>query len=184
MNQLCTPYQEKMQKTLDVLKHELTTIRAGRANPAVLDKLSVEYFGSSMPVNQLASISSPEPRVLAIQPWDASALKTIEKAIQASDIGINPQNDGKVIRLVFPQLTEERRKELIKGVRKQGEDSKVAMRNIRRDAIDKFKDMKKKSEVTEDDLKMLEKDMQDLTDKFCKEIDGLSDNKQKEIMSI
>ena len=113
MNQYCTPYQEKMQKTLDVLKHELTTIRAGRANPNVLDKLSIEYFGSSMPVNQLASISSPEPRVLAIQPWDAGALKAIEKAIQASDIGINPQNDGTVIRLVFPQLTDERRKELI-----------------------------------------------------------------------
>ena len=146
MNQLCTPYQEKMQKTLEVLKHELSTIRAGRANPGVLDKLSIEYFGSSMPVNQLASVSSPEPRVLAIQPWDASALKAIEKAIQASDIGINPQNDGKVIRLVFPQLTEERRKELIKGVRKQGEEGKVAMRNIRRDAIDKFKDMKKKGQ--------------------------------------
>lgn len=184
MNKLCTPYQEKMQKTLDVLKHELSTIRAGRANPAVLDKVSVEYFGSSMPVNQLASISSPEPRVLAIQPWDASALKSIEKAIQASDIGINPQNDGKVIRLVFPQLTEERRKELSKGVRKQGEDSKVAMRNIRRDAIDKFKEMKKQSEVTEDDLKVLEKDMQELTDKFCKECDTEVARKEKELLEI
>ncbi len=184
MNQLCTPYQEKMQKTLEILKHELSTIRAGRANPGVLDKLSIEYFGSSMPVNQLASVSSPEPRVLAIQPWDASALKAIEKAIQASDIGINPQNDGKVIRLVFPQLTEERRKELIKGVRKQGEEGKVAMRNIRRDAIDKFKDMKKKSEITEDDLKQLEKEVQDMTDKFCKECDAEIARKEKELLEI
>ena len=184
MNQLCTPYQEKMQKTLEVLKHELSTIRAGRANPGVLDKLSIEYFGSSMPVNQLASVSSPEPRVLAIQPWDASALKAIEKAIQASDIGINPQNDGKVIRLVFPQLTEERRKELIKGVRKQGEEGKVAMRNIRRDAIDKFKDMKKKSEITEDDLKQLEKEVQDMTDKFCIECDAEIARKDKELLEI
>ena len=184
MNELCKVYSEKMQKSIEAMKKEFTTIRAGRANPAVLDKLTVDYFGSAMPVNQLATISVPEPRMLAIQPWDSSVLKLIEKAIQASDIGINPQNDGKLIRLVFPQLTEERRKELIKGVKKAGEDTKVAIRNIRRDALEKFKDMKKKSEITEDDLKDLEKEVQDLTEKHCKEVDTEAAKKEKELLAI
>jgi ribosome recycling factor len=166
------------------MKKEFGAIRAGRANPAVLDKLSVEYFGSMMPVNQLASISSPEPRMLAIQPWDAGALKSIEKAILASDLGINPTNDGKVIRLLFPQLTEERRRELIKGVKKTGEDTKVAIRNIRRDGVDHFKKAQKASEITEDELKTLEKDMQDITDKACKQIDEEVAKKEKELLEV
>ncbi len=174
----------KMQKTIDVLSDDLAALRAGRANPAVLDKINVEYYGTMTPVNQMAGISVPEPRTLVIQPWDASALKMIEKAILASDIGINPTNDGKVLRLVFPQLTEERRKELVKQVHKTGEDSKVAIRNIRRDAIDKFKDMKKKSEITEDDLKGIEKDIQDLTDKRVKEVDAMVAKKEKELTEI
>ena len=174
----------KMQKTIDVLSDDLAAIRAGRANPAVLDKINVEYYGTMTPINQMAGVSVPEPRTLVIQPWDASALKMIEKAILASDIGINPTNDGKVIRLVFPQLTEERRKELVKQVHKTGEDSKVAIRNIRRDAMDKFKDMKKKSEITEDDLKGIEKDIQDLTDKRVKEVDAMVAKKEKELTEI
>ncbi len=174
----------KMQKTIDVLSDDLAALRAGRANPAVLDKINVEYYGTMTPVNQMAGISVPEPRTLVIQPWDASALKMIEKAILASDIGINPTNDGKVLRLVFPQLTEERRKELVKQVHKTGEDSKVAIRNIRRDAMDKFKDMKKKSEITEDDLKGIEKDIQDLTDKRVKEVDAMVAKKEKELTEI
>ena len=184
MNQKCAVYQDKMHKSVEVMKKEFGAIRAGRANPAVLDKLSVEYFGSMMPVNQLASISSPEPRMLAIQPWDAGALKSIEKAILASDLGINPTNDGKVIRLLFPQLTEERRRELIKGVKKTGEDTKVAIRNIRRDGVDHFKKAQKASEITEDELKSLEKDMQDLTDKFVKEVDVEAAAKEKELMEL
>ena len=184
MNQKCAVYQDKMHKSVEVMKKEFGAIRAGRANPAVLDKLSVEYFGSMMPVNQLASISSPEPRMLAIQPWDAGALKSIEKAIMASDLGINPTNDGKVIRLLFPQLTEERRRDLIKGVKKTGEDTKVAIRNIRRDAIDHFKKAQKASEITEDELKTLEKDMQDLTDKACKQIDEEVVKKEKELLEV
>ena len=184
MNPKCEPYQSKMQKSLDVMKQDFAAIRAGRANPAVLDKLAVEYFGSTMPVNQLASVSVPEPRMLAIQPWDASALKSIEKAIQSSDIGINPQNDGKVIRLLFPQLTEERRKDLTKDVKKGGENTKVAIRNIRRDAVDSFKKQQKASEITEDDLKLLEKELQDLTDKFCKLVDEESARKEKELLEI
>ena len=184
MNQKCAVYQDKMHKSVDVMKKEFGAIRAGRANPAVLDKLSVEYFGSMMPVNQLASISSPEPRMLAIQPWDAGALKSIEKAILASDLGINPTNDGKVIRLLFPQLTEERRRELIKGVKKTGEDTKVAIRNIRRDGVDHFKKAQKASEITEDELKTLEKDMQDITDKACKQIDEEVAKKEKELLEV
>ena len=184
MNQKCAVYQDKMHKSVDVMKKEFGAIRAGRANPAVLDKLSVEYFGSMMPVNQLASISSPEPRMLAIQPWDAGALKSIEKAILASDLGINPTNDGKVIRLLFPQLTEERRRDLIKGVKKTGEDTKVAIRNIRRDGVDHFKKAQKASEITEDELKSLEKDMQDLTDKACKLIDEEVVKKEKELLEV
>ena len=158
----------KMQRSVDVLVDELGAIRAGRANPAVLDKISVEYYGAMTPIAQIGSVSVPEPRSLVIQPWDASALKSIEKAIQASDLGINPSNDGKVIRLVFPQLTEERRRDLIKQVQKTGENAKVAVRNIRRDAIDLFKDLKKKSEITEDDLKNAEKEIQNMTDAKCK----------------
>ena len=184
MNPKCEQYKVKMEKTIEVMKHEFNTIRAGRANPAVLDKLAVEYFGSMMPVNQLASISSPEPRMLAIQPWDAGALKSIEKAILASDLGINPTNDGKVIRLLFPQLTEERRRELIKGVKKTGEDTKVAIRNIRRDGVDHFKKAQKASEITEDELKTLEKDMQDITDKACKQIDEEVAKKEKELLEV
>ncbi|MBQ9535588.1 MAG: ribosome recycling factor [Clostridia bacterium] len=184
MDPKCNVYNEKMQKSLDLMKHEFAAIRAGRANPAVLDKISVDYFGSPMPINQLASISSPEPRVLAIQPWDAGALKLIEKAVQSSDLGINPQNDGKIIRLIFPQLTEERRKELIRDVKKMAEDTKVAVRNIRRDAVDSFKKEQKASEITEDDLKSLEKDIQQLTDKFCKDIDDECAKKEKELISI
>lgn len=177
-------FETKMQKTIDVLADDLATLRAGRANPAVLDKISVEYYGTMTPINQMAGISVPEPRTLVIQPWDASALKMIEKAILASDLGINPTNDGKVIRLIFPQLTEERRKELVKQVHKTGEESKVAIRNIRRDAMDKFKDMKKKSEITEDDLKGIEKDIQDMTDKRVKEVDGMIAKKEKELTEI
>jgi len=184
MNKECEVFAAKMQKTLEMTRHELTTIRAGRANPAVLDKLTVEYFGAPMAVNQVAAISTPEPRILAIQPWDSSALKAIEKAILQSDLGINPQNDGKVIRLIFPQLTEERRKDLIKGVKKTGEEAKVAIRNIRRDAVDTFKKKQKANELTEDDVKLCEKDIQDLTDKYCKEMDAEIAKKEKELLSI
>ena len=184
MNKECEVYTNKMTKTIEVLKSDFATVRAGRANPSVLDKITVEHYGSSMMINQLASVSVPEPRMLAIQPWDSSALKAIEKAIQQSDLGINPQNDGKVIRLVFPQLTEERRKDLSKQVKKLGEDAKVAIRNIRRDAVDTFKKQQKKSEITEDDLKTLEKDIQDATDKYCKEIDNETAKKEKELMEL
>ena len=153
-------YDEKMLKTIEVVKANFASVRAGRANAGVLDRISVEYYGTPTPLNQVGTISSPDPRSIVIQPWDTTLLKTIEKAIQASDIGINPQNDGKVIRLVFPQLTEERRKELVKQVRKYSEDGKVAVRNIRRDAMETFKAQKKKSEITEDDLKDIEKEMQ------------------------
>ena len=184
MNPQCESYKERMSKSVDVLKAELGTIRAGRANPSVLDKISVDYFGSAMPINQLASISSPEPRLLQIQPWDIGALKSIEKAIQTSDLGINPQNDGKIIRLAFPQLTEERRKELIKEVKKQGEDCKVAVRNIRRDGMEAFKKQQKASEITEDDLKDFEKDLQELTDKYVKDVDAETARKEKELIEI
>ena len=184
MHKECEVYTSKMSKTIDVLKSDFATVRAGRANASVLDKLTVEHYGSAMPINQLASISVPEPRMLAIQPWDKSALKAIEKAILASDLGINPQNDGSTIRLLFPQLTEERRKELTKQVKKMGEDAKVAIRNIRRDAVDTFKKQQKKSEITEDDLKSLEKDIQDATDKYCKEIDTEMTKKEKELMEL
>lgn len=174
----------KMQRSVDVLVEELGAVRAGRANPAVLDKIMVEYYGAMTPINQIGSVSVPEPRALVIQPWDASALKAIEKAIQSSDLGINPSNDGKVIRLMFPQLTEERRRDLIKQVQKTGENAKVAVRNIRRDAMDLFKDLKKKSEITEDDLKNAEKEIQNMTDLKCKEIDGIIAKKEKELSEI
>lgn len=176
--------KDKMEKTLKVLGSEFAAIRAGRANPAVLDRITVEYYGAQTPINQIAAVSVSEARVLVIQPWDKGALKAIEKAIQASDLGINPQNDGSVIRLTFPQLTEERRKEIVKEIKKLGEDSKVAVRSIRRDCMDKFKEMKKNSEITEDDLKKSEKDTQDLTDKYVKSIDDAVAVKEKEILSI
>ncbi len=178
------PYEEKMQKAVGVLEDDFKAIRAGRANPGVLDKLTVDYYGAQTPINQLAAVSVTEARTLMITPYDKSATKGIEKAILASDIGINPQNDGSAIRLIFPQLTEERRKAIAKDIKKTGEDSKVAIRNIRRDAIDKFKDMKKKSEMTEDDLKGAEKDMQDMTDKFIKAIDVAVAAKEKEILEV
>ena len=176
--------ESKMQKTIEALYHEFGSLKAGRANPAVLDRVSVEYYGTPTPVAQVGSISIPEARTLIIQPWDLSILGTIERAIIKADIGINPANDGKVIRLNFPALTEERRKELVKEVHKYCENAKVAIRNIRRDIIEKYKDMKKKSEITEDDLKTAEKDIQDLTDKFTKEIDKITQEKEKEIMTV
>ena len=175
---------EKMEKSINSLKYEYNSIRAGRANAAVLDRISVDYYGSPTPVNQMAAISVPEPRVLAIQPWDMSALSLIEEAILASDIGINPSNDGRIIRLVFPALTEERRKQLSKDVSKYAEDAKVAVRQIRRDCIEKIKTMKKNSEITEDDQKRGEDKLQKITDEFVKRIDEIADAKTKEIMEI
>ena len=177
-------YTDRMQKTLDVMQANFAAVRAGRANAAVLDQIKVDYYGSPTPINQIASIASPDPRTLTIQPWDKGTLKLIEKAIQASDLGINPQNDGVVIRLAFPQLTEERRKDLIKQVRKYGEDSKTAIRNIRREAMDNFKKMQKKSEITEDDQKNAEKDMQKLTDEYIADVDKLVAKKEKELSEI
>lgn len=174
----------KMGKTINALQNEYGAIRAGRANPQILDRVSVDYYGTMTPINQLASVSVAEARVLVIQPWDKSVLKAIEKAIQTSDIGINPQNDGAVIRLTFPPLTEDRRKELVKDIQKIGENSKVAIRSIRRDCLEKLKSMKKASEITEDDLKDGEKEIQKITDSFIKDIDSISDAKQKEIMEI
>ena len=177
-------YDVKMQKTVDVVVSDFASVRAGRANASVLDKIAVDYYGSPTPINQVAAISSPDPRSLMIQPWDATLLKAIEKAIQTSDLGINPQNDGRVISLGFPQLTEERRRDLTKQVKKYGENGKVAVRNIRRDAMDKFKAMQKKSEITEDELKELEKELQDMTDKRCKQIDELTAKKETELMAV
>ena len=177
-------FEIKMQKSIESYKYEIDSVRAGRANPNILSRINVDYYGTPTPVNQIGSVSSPDARTIVIQPWDTSTLKGIEKAILASDIGITPANDGKVIRLVFPQLTEDRRKELKKQVSKLGEDAKVAIRNIRRDAIDKAKDMKKNSEMTEDEQKASEKSVQDLTDKYIKEIDAITAAKEKEIMAI
>lgn len=177
-------YEEKMRKSIDSVAADFAAVRAGRANAAVLDRISVDYYGTPTPIQQIASIGSPDPRQLLIQPWDASAVKLIEKAILNSDLGINPQNDGKAIRLTFPQLTEERRKDLTKQVRKYAEDSKVAVRNIRRDAVDYVKKAQKKGELTEDDQKKAEKDIQDLTDKHVKKIDEMCAKKEKELMEI
>jgi len=177
-------YKVRMQKSLDHLASEFATVRAGRANAGVLDQIQVEYYGSPTPIQQVASISSPDPRSLLIQPWDNTVLKAIEKAILKSDLGINPTNDGKCIRLLFPQLTEERRKELAKQVKKYGEECKVAIRNIRRDAMDAYKKQQKASEITEDDLKNLEKDMQKMTDEFIKKIDEMTAKKEKELYAI
>ena len=184
MNEILKEYSVKMQKTVDVVISDFAAVRAGRANAAVLDKITVDYYGSPTPINQVAAISSPDPRSLLIKPWDGSVLKAIEKAIQTSDLGINPQNDGSSIRLNFPQLTEERRKELTKQVRKYAENGKVAIRNVRREAMDKLKALQKKSEITEDDCKDFEKELQDLTDKRCKELDELAAKKEKELMAV
>ena len=176
--------ESKMKKTTEVLKAQLASVRAGRANAAVLDQITVDYYGVATPIQQVASISVPDPRSLMIQPWDGSVLKGIEKAILASDLGINPQNDGRCIRLVFPQLTEERRKELAKQVKKYSEESKVAVRNVRREAIEKFKKQQKASEITEDDYKDIEKDLQKLTDDYIKEVENIADAKEKELFEI
>ncbi len=176
--------KEKMQKTLNVLDADLAAVRAGRANPAVLDRVTVDYYGAPTPINQMAAISVAEARILVITPWDKSMLTAIEKAIQASDVGINPINDGSVLRLNFPQLTEERRKELVKEIKKMGEESKVALRSIRRDVMEKLKAMKKNGELTEDDLKNSEKEVQNVTDKFVGNVDEMISAKEKEIMSI
>ena len=173
-------YEEKMKKSIESVVNDFDTVRAGRANASVLNRISVDYYGTPTPIQQIGSIGSPDPRTLVITPWDASALKGIEKAIQESDLGINPQNDGKCIRLAFPQLTEERRKDLVK----QTEAGKVAVRNIRRDALENFKKQQKASEITEDEMKIVEKDLQKLTDDSCKELDKLLENKEKELMSV
>ncbi|MCL2697021.1 MAG: ribosome recycling factor [Oscillospiraceae bacterium] len=175
---------EKMEKVISQLEFEFSTIRAGRANPAVLDKISVDYYGAPTAINALAAVSVAEARILVVTPWDATALKAIEKAILASDIGINPTNDGKALRIVFPQLTEERRKDICKQISKYGENAKVAIRNIRRDTLEKFKDMKKKSEITEDDMKDYEREMQKLTDKKIEQIDKVCADKEKEVMKV
>lgn len=184
---MATGYEEfetKMRKTSENLSTNLASVRAGRANAAVLDQITVDYYGTPTPIQQVASISTPDPRSLLITPWDKSTLKGIEKAIMASELGINPQNDGTCIRLVFPQLTEERRRELAKQVKKYAEEAKVAIRNIRRDAMEAFKKKQKASEITEDDLKVAEKDLQKLTDDMCKEVDALLEKKEKELMAV
>ena len=177
-------YTDRMDKTIEVMQANFAAVRAGRANAAVLDQIRVDYYGTPTPINQIASIASPDPRTLTIQPWDGSTMKLIEKAIQQSDLGINPQNDGLLIRLLFPQLTEERRKELIKQIRKYGEESKTAIRNIRREAMDDFKKQQKKSEITEDDLKNAEKDIQKLTDDYVAEVETQVGKKEKERSEI
>ena len=177
-------HARRMEKALEHLNEEFGAVRAGRANAKVLDRITVEYYGSETPLNGVATISSPDARTLVIQPWDTKLLKDIAKAIQISDLGINPQNDGRVIRLVFPQLTEDRRKELVKQIKKYAEEAKVAMRNIRRDGMDYVKKLKKNSEITEDDQKKAEKDLQDLLDKYIKKVDAATAAKEKELMAI
>ena len=176
--------EENMMKSEDALNTAFAGIRTGKASPALVENITFEYYGTQTRIRDAAGITAPEPRLLVIQPWDASILKDIEKAILASDLGINPGNDGKCIRLAFPQLTEERRRDLTKQVKKIGEDGKVAIRNIRRDALDKFKAMKKKSEITEDDLKTLEDEVQKITDKSCKDLDVMTEKKEKELLEI
>ena len=183
MNEKLQTYEEKMKKTMANLDSELATIRAGRANPNVLNKIMVDYYGSPTPIQQVANVSVPEPRMIQIQPWEKSMVKVIEKAIQTSDLGINPANDGSSIRLVFPELTEERRKELVKDVKKKGEAAKVAIRNIRRDGNDAFKKLKG-SDVSEDEIKDMEDDLQKMTDEFVKEVDKAVDVKSKEVMTV
>ena len=184
MQEVLDKAKSKMQKSIDVLAEQYVEVRAGRANPNVLNRVTVDYYGTATPINQLAAVSVAEAHVLTIQPWDPSVCRAIEKAIQASDIGINPQSDGKMIRLIFPALTEDRRKEIAKEIAKMAEETKIAVRSIRRDAMDKLKAMKKKSEITEDDLKVAEKRTQDLTDQFCKQADAMAAKKKKEIMEI
>ena len=176
--------EEKMEKTISVFVENLAAVRAGRANPAILNKVKVDYYGVETPISQVAGISVPEARLIVIQPWDMGILKEIERAILASDIGINPNNDGKVIRLAFPELNEERRKELVKDIKKMAEEAKVAIRVVRRDGIDEFKKQQKDSVITEDDLRTVEEDIQKITDKKIAEIDSITDNKEKEIMSV
>ena len=184
MEKVLAATKERMEKCLDSLERDYKTIRAGRANPSVLDRITVDYYGCPTPLNQMAAISVPEPKMIMIQPWDASTLRSIEKAINTSDIGINPSNDGKVIRLIFPPLTEERRKELVKEVAKRAEDGKVAIRNVRRDAMDDLKKLKKNNEITEDDQKAGEKKLQDITDSYVKQTDEMEKKKEQEILSI
>ncbi len=184
MKQALKNCEEKMSKSLSSLGDDLATIRAGRANPHVLDRLMVDYYGSPTPIQQIGNITVPEARILQIQPWEGTLLKAIEKAINESDLGINPSNDGKVIRLVFPELTEERRKDLTKDIKKKGENSKVAIRNIRRDALETFKKMEKASEITKDEMETSEKEVQKLTDKFVGDIDAVVEKKSKEILSV
>jgi len=181
---LFAEYEKKMKKTVEVLQSQFAAVRAGRANAAVLNPIKVDYYGVPTPIPQIATVSTPDPRTIVIQPWDASTLKDIERAIQASELGINPNNDGRVIRLVFPQPTEERRKELAKQVSKYAEEAKVAVRNVRREALDDFKAMKKKSEITEDDLKVMEKDLQKMTDDYISKIEKLTEKKEKEIFEV
>ena len=177
-------FEERMRKSINSVAADFAAVRAGRANASVLDRIMVDYYGTPTPIHQIASIGSPDPRTLTIQPWDAGAVKLICKAIQESDLGINPQNDGKIIRLAFPQLTEERRKELTKQIAKYAEGGKVAIRNIRRDAVETFKARKKNSEITEDDMKIAEKDIQKMTDDMCKEIDELLAKKEQELLAV
>ncbi|MCR5817151.1 MAG: ribosome recycling factor [Ruminococcus sp.] len=184
MNTVINKAQEKMEKSINVLVSDYGTIRAGRANPGVLDKVTVDYYGTPTPINQLATVSVSEARVLVVQPWDKTLLVPIQKAIQASDVGINPQNDGSVLRLMFPQMTEEDRKKIVKDVKKMGEDTKVAVRSIRRDAMDKIKNMKKNNEITEDDVKTAEEKIQKVTDKMVKKVDETVAAKEKEVLSI
>ena len=184
MEKVLANTKERMEKCLDSLERDYKTIRAGRANPSVLDKITVDYYGCPTPLNQMAAISVPEPKMIMIQPWDASTLRSIEKAINTSELGINPTNDGKVIRLVFPPLTEERRRELVKDVSKRAEEAKVAIRNVRRDAMDDLKKLKKNNEITEDDQKNGEKKLQDITDSYVKQTDEMEKKKEQEILSI
>ncbi len=184
MKQVFENAENRMKKTADALNSEYISLRAGRANPAILDKITVDYYGTPTPINQVAAVSVTEARVLTIQPWDISVVSGIEKAIQKADLGVNPQTDGKVIRVIFPQLTEDRRKEIVKEVSKMAEDSKVAIRSVRRDLIDKLKAMKKSSEITEDELKQSEKEAQDMTDKYCTQIETLCSNKSKQLMEV
>lgn len=184
MSEQTMPYEEKMQKSIKSLENDYNTIRAGRANPHILDKITVDYYGTQTPLSQVGNITVPEARLIEIKPWDSTLLKLIEKSINQADLGVNPSNDGKVIRLVFPELTEERRKLITKDVKKKGEESKVAIRNIRREAIDIFKKMEKKSEIPEDQLKILEEEIQKITDKYITEVDKMVDSKSRDILSI
>lgn len=183
-NDIIKEAEEKMKKSISVLKQDLSTMKAGRANPSILDRIEVDYYGTMTPLNQMANVSAPEPRILLIQPWDKSSMKSIEKAILVSDLGLNPSNDGNAIRLVIPELTEETRKNIVKNVKKAGEESKVAVRSIRRDANDKVKALKKDNSITEDEAKKAEEDIQKKTDSFIKEIEKLVEVKEKEVMTV